>query len=116
MSASDLQLNCGIRSVLSRHWIDLTKTSFYARRGHVHMTGEVQVVGARKGGQETADVLRAFELELKRLQAVRSVSFEFTNWVRDGAGVWICLDKKTPSPPPGPAAGGRAVPTERREP
>ena len=108
MSAQDLQLNCGIRSVLSRHWIDLTKTSFYARRGHVHMSGEVQVVGARKGAEETAHVLRAFELELKRLQAVRSVSFEFSNWVRDGAGVWICLDKKTASRPPGPAAGGAA--------
>ena len=97
MGSKDLELNCGIRNVLARHWIDLTKTNFFARKGHVHMSGEVAVVGTPRPGQETADALKAFESDVRRLHEVRSVSFEFTNWVRNDSGAWVCRDaKKTP--------------------
>ena len=99
MSVQDLELNSGVRGVLSRHWIDLTKTSFFARKGHVHLGGEVAVIGASNENAGTAETLKATEAEIRRLRDVRSVSFEFTNWVRDGAGVWICLEKDS-----GPAA------------
>jgi hypothetical protein len=105
LTAQDLQLNCGVRSVLNRHWIDLTKTAFFARSGHVHLSGEVSVIGATRRHANTADVLRAFEAELRRLQEVKSVSFEFTNWIRDDAGFWVCLDKTTPLPPSQPTRG-----------
>ena len=95
MAAQDLELNCDIRNALTRHWIDLTKTNFFARRGHVHLSGEAAMVGARPP-EATADALKAFESELRRLREVRSVSFEFTNWVRDEAGVWICLEREAP--------------------
>jgi hypothetical protein len=106
VSVQDLELNSGVRSVLSRHWIDLTKTSFFARKGHVHLGGEVAVIGAGES-QGTAETLKATEAEIRRLRDVKTVSFEFTNWVRDGAGVWICLEKEADSP--SGAADGNAV-------
>lgn len=97
MTARDLELTCGIRSVLTRHSLDLTKTNFFARRGHVHMSGEVALIGAGRLPEQTADTLKAFESELRRLQEVRTVTFEFTNWVRDDLGAWICLEDDSPS-------------------
>ena len=121
MSVQDLELNSGVRSVLSRHWIDLTKTSFYARKGHVHLGGEVAVIGAKNELAGTADALKATEAELRRLRDVKTISFEFTNWVRDGAGVWICLDKDDETQGQGPApsvasgsSGGEAVEIDAR--
>lgn len=97
MAAEDLQLNCGIRNVLNRHSIDLTKTSFYARRGHVHLSGKLDVVGPCRGPEDTVSTLKAFESELRRLREVKTISFDFTNWVRDDTGVWIYLEEDTPS-------------------
>ena len=106
MSSQDLELNCGVRNVLTRHWIDLTKTNFYVRKGHVQMSGEVAVVGVQRPGQETAEALKAFESDVRRLHEVKSVSFEFTNWVRNESGAWICRDgKQTPDKSP-TATGG----------
>jgi hypothetical protein len=104
MSAQDLELNSGVRSVLSRHWIDLTKTSFFARNGHVHLGGEVRVLGEPRGS--TADALKSTEAELRRLRDVKTVSFGFKNWVRDGAGSWVCLDKDGEERGSGPTTGG----------
>jgi hypothetical protein len=108
----DLELNSGVRSVLNRHWIDLTKTSFFARRGHVHLGGEVAVLGGRGEKDGTAEALKATEAELRRLRDVKTVSFEFTNWVRDGAGVWICLEKEMPGEQDGNAAAPAVNPAQ----
>ena len=102
VTAQDLELNCDIRNVLARHAIDLTKTNFFARRGHVHLSGQVSVVGANRPSEDTAGALKASEAELRRLREVKSLSFEFTNWVRDDNGVWICLERE---PPPAPTPG-----------
>lgn len=106
MAAKDLELTCGIRGVLTRHSLDLTKTSFFARRGHVHMSGEVALIGANRPSDQTAEALKAFESELRRLKEVRTVTFEFTNWVRDDLGGWICLQDDAPSAEGEAAMGG----------
>ena len=113
MSVPDLELNSGVRSVLNRHWIDLTKTSFYARKGHVHLGGEVAVIGAGKESAGTAEALKATEAEIRRLRDVKTVSFEFTNWVRDSAGVWICLEKELGPADDGNGAGPAVNSAER---
>jgi hypothetical protein len=105
VTSQDLELNCGIRSALTRHWIDLTKTNFFARRGHVHLSGQAAVVGAHRPPEATAVALRAFESELRRLKEVKSVTFEFTNWARDETGAWICLERKKEASDPQLAAG-----------
>jgi len=98
VSAEDIQLNCSVRNVLTRHWIDLTKTNFLVRRGNVHMSGEVSVVGPQRAPEDTAIALRAFESDVRRLRDVRSVSFEFTNWTRDDSGAWHKLEREKVSP------------------
>ena len=98
MTAKDLELSCGIRSVLTRHALDLTKTNFFARRGHVHMSGEVALIGSHHQPEQTADTLKACESDLRRLQEVRTLTFEFTNWVRDDLGGWICLEDDSRDP------------------
>ena len=104
MSVQDLELNCGVRGVLSRHWIDLTKTSFFARKGHVHVGGELQMLGEAGAKGSAAEALKATESEIRRLPDVRTVSFGFTNWVRDSAGAWICLDGNPEAASTGPRA------------
>ncbi len=37
MSSSDHEINRGVRSVLTRHWVDLSKTAFASRRGIVRV-------------------------------------------------------------------------------
>lgn len=61
------------------------------------MSGEVALVGASRPAEQTADTLKACESELRRLQEVRTLSFEFTNWVRDDLGGWICLEDDSPT-------------------
>src|SRR5262245_55967465 len=105
VSSLDLELNCDIRNALTRHSIDLTKTNFFARRGHVHLSGRAAVVGANRPPEATAAALKAFESELRRLREVHSVSFEFTNWARDETGAWICLERKKLALDPEATAG-----------
>ncbi len=95
MSVQDLELNCQIRGVLARHWIDPNRLSFSARRGHVHLSGELLVIGADKDKEKTIGVLQAVEAEIRRVQAVRTVTFELTNWIRDDGGAWICTELAT---------------------
>jgi hypothetical protein len=92
MSVQDLELNCHVRGVLARHWIDSNRISFHTRRGHVQLAGELRVIGAPKNKERTAGVLQAVESEIRRVQAVRTVSFELTNWIRDECGGWVCTE------------------------
>ena len=118
MAAQDLELNCGVRNVLTRHWFDLTRTSFFARKGHVHLGGEVQIMGESGEKDATAETLKVAEAEIRRLRDVKTLSFEFTNWVRDGAGVWVCLEKcgeeSAPSKPVLGSSSGVIVDLDRK--
>jgi hypothetical protein len=109
VSQQDLDLRCGVRNALNRHWIDLSKTNFLVRRGHVELTGEPAVVGAQRPREDTAEALKAFEADVRRLHEVKSVHFDFTNWVRDESGEWAL---RGGGPAAGPAAqGGPSAPT-----
>ena len=92
MSVQDLELNCHVRGILARHWIDSNRLSFRARRGHVQLAGEWLVIGEPRDKQRTAGVLQVVESEIRRAQAVRTVTFELTNWIRDDGGGWVCTE------------------------
>lgn len=98
VSVEDIQLNCIVRNVLTRHWLDVTKMNFFVGRGNVHMSGEVSVIGPRRTPEDTAIALRAFESDVRRLRDVKSMSFEFTNWTRDDSGAWHELEREEVSP------------------
>ncbi len=106
MSVEDLQLNCTIRSVLARHWIDTHLLCYRSARGNVHVQGELKTLGVPKALEETAHTLFTLESEVRQLRGVRSVQLEFTNWFRNDAGNWECLEKETESGPSSASTGG----------
>lgn len=94
MSVQDLELNCKVRGIVARYWVDSNRLSFNSRRGHVCVSGELRVTGKHKGHDETAGMLRSLEYDVRRLQDVRAVEFELTNWIRDEGRGWICKEKR----------------------
>lgn len=105
MTVQDLQVNCSVRSVLCRHWIDSRRLNYTTRRGHVHLSGEVQMLGAYAGKQVTAIALTAVENELRQMRDIKSTQFHFTNWLRDDDGNWRCTEKEEPRAPLASPAG-----------
>lgn len=88
MEHSDQDINRGVRSVLTRHWVDLTKTSFLSRRGILRMTGELQRLGAASSTTAQPTALETLDQELKRVRGVRHVYYDFANWRRSEDGEW----------------------------
>lgn len=99
MSAQDLEINCQVRGIVSRYWLDPNRLSFQTRRGNVHVSGEVRVTGAEQGNEEIAGILRSLEDDVRRLPSVYEVEFELTNWRRDESGVWICAEQRAEAKP-----------------
>jgi len=88
MEHSEQDINRGVRSVLTRHWVDLTKTSFLSRRGILRMTGELQRLGAAASTKVQPTALETLDQELKRVRGVRHVYYDFANWRRSEDGEW----------------------------
>jgi len=88
MENSDHDINRGVRSVLSRHWVDMTKTNFLSRRGILRMMGELRRLGADASAPIRPQVLDTLDQELKRVRGVRRVHYDLANWRRDEGGEW----------------------------
>ena len=107
MSAQDLEINCQVRGIVSRYWLDPNRLSFQTRRGNVHVSGEVRVTGAEQDDEQIADTLRSIEDDVRRLHGVWDVEFELTNWRRGDSGDWVNSEKRAEadsSEQPAPAA------------
>src|SRR5689334_13198420 len=105
MGSDDMDLRSGVRNALTRHWFDLQKTNYFVRRGHVQLTGEASVIGAQRKREDTAEALKAFETDIRRLPEFKSMTCEFTNWVRDESGEWTSASR-APTSDPGSTSGG----------
>ena len=88
MAHSDQEINCGVRSVLSRHWVDLSKTNFASRRGIVRLMGELRRLGAESSKPLEPQNLEALDSEIKRLRGVDRVHFDLANWRKNSEGEW----------------------------
>jgi hypothetical protein len=89
MSQSDQEINRGVRSVLSRNWLDLSKTNFASRRGIVRLMGELRRLGAESSKPLEPHNLDALDSEIKRLRGVDRVHFDLRNWRRNSEGEWV---------------------------
>ena len=86
-SSSDLHINCAVRKVMVRHWIDLGKLSMRTTRGVVRLGGALnRLPGAV--GELNATLIMVIIAEIKRVPHVRRVSADFTNWRRVGLEGW----------------------------
>lgn len=93
---SDLHMNCAVRHVLVRHWIDLGKISIRTVSGVSYLSGALcrlpQVTPALSG-RKVGEILA----EIRHVPLVRRVEPNFTNWC-ESVGGWepITLKGSTP--------------------
>jgi hypothetical protein len=87
MQISDLKINSGVRSVLSRHWIDLQRVSYASFRGNVRLQGELGYLGGRGAGQEISQ-FEKIEQEIRRVPGVTRVTVDLDNVERSKTGKW----------------------------
>lgn len=78
MQVSNIRVNAMVRSVLTRHWIDLQKVKLESYRGTVRLSGEIHQLGSRAARVDPS-VLSTIEGDLRRVPGVRRVHFSFTN-------------------------------------
>ena len=95
MAASDFRTNSAVRSVLARHWIDLQRIKFGCFRGTVRFGGTLAFLGARTASRIDSSKLETLEREVKRVQGVSRVYFDFKNWKKGPNGEWTCLERQT---------------------
>ena len=88
---SDLDINCRVRRVLVRHWIDLGRISVRTTSGVVRLSGalvRLPSAGTPLGPASVAGIVT----ELRRVQDVRRIQATFENWV-ESAGTWVSVEK-----------------------
>ena len=91
MTRSDLDINCDIRRVLVRHWIDLGKIFFRSTSGRVSMRGSLQrIAGVRE--EITSAVIDGMLGDLNRIGGVVNVYAEFDNW-NQSLGRWRPVER-----------------------
>ena len=83
----DLHINCAVRKVMVRHWIDLGKLSMRTTRGVVRLSGALSRLPGAAGHLNCALIITILS-EIKRVTHVRRVSADFTNWTRTGIDGW----------------------------
>ncbi len=107
MSSSDQEINRGVRTVLTRHWVDLTKTAFASRRGIVRLMGEIRRMGPDALKPLDPTNLEVIDHELKRVNGVARVHFDLVNWHKSDEGEWEPVASPTHRPGSnGPGADG----------
>src|SRR5262249_16767505 len=94
MSVQDLELNCQVRAIVAKFWIDPNRLSLSARRGNVHISGELRFTGAEQDHEQTVEMLQSLESDLRSLHDIRELEFELTNWTHDASGGWVCVEKR----------------------
>lgn len=90
---TDLEINCGVRKVLVRHWTDLGKISVRTTSGVTALSGELMKL-PNVDPPFTSSSVTGMINEIKRMSAVRRVQPNLKNWV-ECDGVW----KQTSSKP-----------------
>lgn len=96
---TDLDINCAVRRVLVRHWIDLGKLILRTTGGIVNLSGALEKI-CKSNEDLNPGLLIEITSELRRIPCVRRVNMGFTNWVEHD-GVWKMVltsatKKKTP--------------------
>ncbi len=85
---TDTQIRAGLRAVLTRHHVDLSKTSFSCARGVVRLLGELRRHGVGPTQSLELGEMDTLERELGAVKGVARVHFELANWRRLASGEW----------------------------
>ena len=95
--ASDTQIRAGLRSVLTRHRVDLNKTSFFCAGGVVRMLGEMQRFGTNADANLDLGEMEVIEHEIQNVKGVLRVHFDLANMRKLSNGQWDMIEKHVAS-------------------
>lgn len=99
MPVSDFRINSRVRSCLARHWIDTQQVSFGSFRGIVRISGTLVFLGDRGLGARLQCDLTSLEEEIRRVDGVRTVHFDFTNCWKGSSGEWTLRESSSAAAP-----------------
>lgn len=91
---SDTQIRAGLRAVLTRHRVDLNKTSFFCARGIVRMLGQLNHLGAYADRPVELGEVEVIEHELQGVPGVVRVHFDLSNVRKLSNGKWEEVKKR----------------------
>jgi hypothetical protein len=84
---SDTQIAAGVRKVLVKNWVDVSRIRIRVARGVLILTGTIdKIYGA--GGAVDPKWLNAIDADLAHMPGLRRIRYQFGNWTRDG-GEWV---------------------------
>ena len=101
MTQARAQITNEVRRILVRNWIDLERITFGFFSGSIRISGEL--VKLRRTGYTDPgiSILEILEAEIGRVEDVKHVQFELTNWKRDDSGVWRANSRRVAEEPTG---------------
>lgn len=90
MGASDFKINSRVRSVLARHWIDLSRVGFSSISGTVRLTGILCRLSSESDIDPfTEQHLAQLETELLSIRDVKRIYFNLDNWRKNENRQWV---------------------------
>ena len=92
MNVSDLKINSCVRSVLSRHYVDLQRLSYASFRGTVRLQGELAHLSARSSAIDLGQIEK-IDQEIRRIPGVVRVNFDLENVQKSESGKWELVRK-----------------------
>jgi len=94
MAVADSMLQLKVRATLVRNWVETRMLNYNVIGGVVHMQGMLVITYEHPDfdpGDEYGVSKRALlnlERDLRRIDGVRAIHYDLTNWVHSG-GEWI---------------------------
>jgi len=98
MASNDHEIHRGVRGVLTRHWVDLSSTSFVSCKGIVRLMGELKRMGSASNATLESTNIVAIDAELRRLRGVQRVHFDLANWRKSADGEWEPVERQVELP------------------
>jgi hypothetical protein len=90
---TDLEINCAVRKVLVRHWIDLGKISIRSTSGVVTLSGTLDKL-PKVDSPLTSSSVGEIVSEIRRASSVKRVQSGLTNW-GEADGMWKPIATKS---------------------
>lgn len=84
----DWEINCQVRSYLVKWWIDIKKLDIRTIGGVVYIKGAIRFKEGRLQENEESNAILHIEKDLRKMQGVKGVKLEFTNWAKCEDG-WV---------------------------
>jgi hypothetical protein len=79
----DWEINCQVRAYLVKWWIDIKKLDIRTIGGVVYIKGSIRFKEtARLEEDEKPNALLHIERDLHKMQGVKDVKLQFTNWAK----------------------------------